>query len=50
METSALIERGLEWQRFLEETMEIHQIQLLEKHQRSGRPLGSVGFVRELEN
>ena len=45
----ALLRHIPEWKRFLEEEITKIHVDLLEKHERSGRPLGTVTFLRHLE-
>ena len=37
------------WQRFLSDDAKNHEIEILKKHERTGRPLGEDGFVEVLE-
>ena len=37
------------WKRFLSEDAKNHEIEILKKHERTGRPLSEDGFVEALE-
>jgi len=37
------------WKRFLSDDAKNHEIEILKKHERTGRPLGEDGFVEALE-
>lgn len=44
-----LLSRVSNWQEFINEGITHVTIKLLEKHQRTGRPLGSLSFLKDLE-
>lgn len=49
MKPSPVLDKIGCWRRFLEEEMSAVDIDLLQRHERTGRPLGSKRFVSELE-
>ncbi len=44
-----LIEDGEEWARFLRAKAEDSEVRIMRRHEHTGRPLGSPGFVEHLE-
>ena len=50
MKTKPLLEMvSSTWKRFLSDDAKNHEIEILKKHERTGRPLGEDGFVEVLE-
>ena len=47
--TQALLTRVPDWRSLLKEGVTEAALKLLEMHQRTGRPLGSLSFLRDLE-
>lgn len=45
-----MLERVDDWRSFLLERLEAEQADLLRRHERTGRPLGSPKFIRKLEH
>ncbi|HLG20820.1 MAG TPA: hypothetical protein VI895_13530 [Bdellovibrionota bacterium] len=48
--TEPLLQRVSNWNNFLAEGTEMALVELLGKHQRTGRPLGSSEFIKRLES
>jgi len=46
---SPLLERVKDWQAFLMEALEAQEIELLRRHERTGRPLGTSAFLDRIE-
>ena len=47
--TKPLLEMAADWKSFLEQEPSKDEINLLRKHETTGRPLGSEGFIKKLE-
>ncbi len=49
VDATPLLMRVPDWGSFLEDRVATYEVKLIKRHERSGRPLGSSKFVRELE-
>jgi len=49
VKTAPLLDRVEDWRQFVEQPLEVEQRESLRTHARTGRPLGSDGFVKRLE-
>jgi len=49
VKTKPLLDMIEDWRSFLEQPLSEEEINLFRKHERTGRPLGSMNFIRKLE-